>query len=89
VLLVETDSSGALSVAERIRDGFRGHRFLQERGLGLAVTASLGVASYPRHTQDATSLLQAADQAMYRVKAAGRDDVACAPDRGESPAVAG
>jgi diguanylate cyclase (GGDEF)-like protein len=87
VLLIETDSSGALSVAERIRDCFRARRFLQEPGLSLSLTASLGVASYPRHAEDATSLLRAADQAMYRVKAAGRNDVACAPERGEARAL--
>jgi diguanylate cyclase (GGDEF)-like protein len=80
VLLVETDLAGALAVAERIREAFKHRRFLEDQGLGLTLSASHGVASYPRCAHDGTSLLQAADEAMYRVKAQGRDNVACAPD---------
>ena len=41
----------------------------------LSVTISMGIASYPEHGQERTSLLRAADQAMYAAKEAGRDHI--------------
>ncbi|MEB3175493.1 MAG: diguanylate cyclase [Cyanobacteriota bacterium] len=43
-----------------------------------SVTASFGVACYPDHGERAKDLLQAADQALYRAKAAGRNQVVVA-----------
>lgn len=37
------------------------------------VTASVGIAVYPVHADDASELLRHADHAMYRAKAGGRD----------------
>jgi len=37
------------------------------------VSASMGIAIYPQHAQDAVQLLKAADKAMYVAKAAGRN----------------
>ena len=42
------------------------------------VTLSLGVAVFPDHGPDRTSILKAADAALYAAKAAGRDRVAVA-----------
>ena len=42
---------------------------------GLAVTASIGLASLTPDDADAASLLRRADEAMYRAKRAGRDRV--------------
>jgi GGDEF domain-containing protein len=42
------------------------------------VTASLGVATAPRHATDADGLFKAADAAMYAVKHRRRDGVAVA-----------
>ena len=49
------------------------------RPLG-SVTCSLGVAAYPEHGATAEALVQAADTALYRAKAGGRDRVAVAGD---------
>jgi diguanylate cyclase (GGDEF)-like protein len=43
-----------------------------------AVTVSLGVAAFPEHGDDVEQLLAAADEALYRAKADGRDRVAVA-----------
>ena len=60
-------------VAERLRINIA-QRFAG--GVGLAgVTASLGVASIPDDAADAKALIAAADQALYRAKAAGRNCV--------------
>jgi len=42
------------------------------------VTASVGIAACPDHAAHATELIEAADRAMYLVKARGRDGLAVA-----------
>lgn len=75
LLLIETDEDGAQQTATRIRDALQEREFMASRKLGLRLSASFGVATYPSHATTATRLLQAADQAMYAAKAAGRNDV--------------
>lgn len=48
------------------------------------VSASTGVAFYPRDAQDAEGLLRAADTAMYAVKQGGRDGVGYSGEEGLS-----
>lgn len=48
---------------------------------GADISASFGVASLPHTSQSVTDLLQAADQALYKAKQAGRNQVAKAPLR--------
>jgi diguanylate cyclase (GGDEF)-like protein len=47
-------------------------------GKDLSVTVSIGVAVFPDHGQTAAEVLDAADQALYRAKEAGRDRVEAA-----------
>jgi GGDEF domain-containing protein len=54
----------------------RAHRFLSLDGLSLRLSASMGVASYPDDADNATALLERADQRMYAVKNTTRDGVA-------------
>ena len=75
VLLRETDSGGALKVAERIRRAFEAHHFLAREGYGLSLTTCVGVASYPEHATDRRTLLDQADRAMYRGKKSSRNVV--------------
>jgi diguanylate cyclase (GGDEF)-like protein len=42
-------------------------------GASLQVTASIGVSMYPEHGTDPGRLVRSADDAMYAVKAAGRN----------------
>ncbi len=74
VLLPETESLEAHRVAERLRAYTRMLAVPAERGQ-VGVTVSLGVALLRRHGDDLTELLAAADLALYRAKAAGRDRV--------------
>jgi diguanylate cyclase (GGDEF)-like protein len=80
VVLPETSSEGAVAVAERIRDRLRAHRFLKSDGLAMRLTASIGVATLPDVAETAEELLRAADTAMYRVKASGKDGVLVAQE---------
>jgi diguanylate cyclase (GGDEF)-like protein len=45
-----------------------------EKPLG-GLTASLGIALFPHHSEDTDSLLRAADEALYAAKGAGRYQV--------------
>ncbi|MBA3331675.1 MAG: GGDEF domain-containing protein [Actinobacteria bacterium] len=71
LVLSESDSDGAGTVAERLRLGLAGAGFDGGRG----VTASFGVASYPRDGRTARALLRAADEAMYAAKRGGRNRI--------------
>jgi diguanylate cyclase (GGDEF)-like protein len=75
LILPDTGREGAVSVATRIRDRIRAARFLSSDGLTVHLTASIGVATLPDAAASAEELLQAADMAMYRVKAAGKDGI--------------
>ncbi|QAT86685.1 GAF/GGDEF domain-containing protein [Corallococcus coralloides] len=85
VMLIETDTEGAQVIAQRICEAFRAQRFLREQGLDVALTASVGVASFPGHATTATDLIRAADFAMYAAKGRGRDRIAVA----EAPSTKG
>lgn len=86
ILLVETDQDGAALIAQRVCEAFRGRSFLQEHGLDVRVTASVGVATFPDHATSALDLIRSADFAMYGAKARGRDAICVAepasPDSG-------
>jgi diguanylate cyclase (GGDEF)-like protein len=75
VILPDTGREGAVAVAERVRDRLRAFRFLAGEGLSVHLTASIGVATLPDAAGSAEELLRAADQAMYRVKDAGKDGI--------------
>ena len=80
-LLPDTNQSGALQLANHAR------RMVQKLAIphaaspvAEAVTVSLGVASaIPQQGQDAASLVETADKALYRAKNNGRNQVAAGP----------
>jgi diguanylate cyclase (GGDEF)-like protein len=81
VILPQTDLAGAALLAERMREGIDQLRVKRlDGGEALRVTASFGVAAVPQSALDEDSLVEAADQALYRAKAAGKNRVECAPD---------
>jgi diguanylate cyclase (GGDEF)-like protein len=75
LILPDTGPEGASSVAKRIQDRLRASRFLESDGLSVRLTASIGVATLPKAAESAEELLRAADIAMYKVKAAGKDGI--------------
>ena len=78
ILLPQTAKDNALNVARRLHKLIRGTPWLNEDGLGIRVTPSLGVASYPTDSRTKEGLLHLADEAMYLVKNTNRDSVAAA-----------
>jgi diguanylate cyclase (GGDEF)-like protein len=75
LVLPDTGTDGAVYVGERIRERLAAHRFLERDGLGIALTASVGVATLPASATTAEGLIQAADQAMYVVKDRGKNGI--------------
>ncbi len=75
VLLVRTAAEGARGVAEKVRGRVEamGRRLGYPVGL---VTASIGVAGFDPGGAEQEDVLVAADRALYRAKAAGRNQVA-------------
>ena len=75
VVLPDTGSDGAVAVGDRIRERVAGHVFLKDEGINFRLTASAGVATLPDIAATVDELLQAADDAMYWVKAHGKDGI--------------
>lgn len=78
VLLPRTTLSGAEELAERLRVAVAA-RPARISGKEIPVTVSIGVAAYPECAKLHESLFAAADRALYRAKAEGRNQVRCAP----------
>jgi diguanylate cyclase (GGDEF)-like protein len=76
VIMPNTGSDEALTIAERLRTAvYKQVIFSKDNAPLPGVTASIGVATRGAD-QSADALLAAADAALYRAKAAGRDQVA-------------
>lgn len=75
LVLPDTGSDGAAAVGDRIRERIGVHRFLAAHGLDIHLTVSIGVATLPDVAASAEELVRAADLAMYRVKASGKNGV--------------
>ncbi len=73
VVLPDTGSDGALVVAGRVRERIAEHVFLAAEGYNRRLTGSAGVATLPDIVPTVERLLQAADDAMYWVKAHGKN----------------
>lgn len=83
LLLPDADTAAAELAAERVRTTIAGLRIptTDKRGAQATIsgrTASIGVATFPRHADDLDGLLQAADSAVYEAKEAGRNRVSFA-----------
>jgi diguanylate cyclase (GGDEF)-like protein len=75
VVLPETDGTGALQAAERLRAAIEALR-LDHEGVARSITASFGVASFADPARDTIeNVIHAADLALYRAKATGRNRV--------------
>jgi len=71
LLLPGVDSNGAMIAAERIRKSIE-NQILDTIG---GVTASIGVATFLEHSDRIDELIELADQAMYKAKVNGRNQV--------------
>ncbi len=80
VLMPETTLPEAMSVAERIRREVES--IVLKSGEGpVPASVSIGVALFPAHGRTASDLLAAADRAVYKAKALGRNRVCAFAER--------
>lgn len=75
VVLPNTGKQGAIAVANNLLERFRTHPFKTDSNERIVITASFGAATFPDDAVDRTSLIRAADSAMYEAKEAGRNCV--------------
>jgi len=74
VILPETESAEAKTVAERIRTAVKSIVFTPKPGEEVSISISIGMTAY-QPSEDLATFIQRADQALYGSKAAGRDKV--------------
>jgi diguanylate cyclase (GGDEF)-like protein len=72
VILPQTDSAAAKTLAEKLRNLIEGHTFLQEEGIDARLGVSLGIASYPLEAKTKEALIRLADKRMYEDKESRR-----------------
>jgi len=79
VIAPNTAPSASKSLAERLRKRIESHTFLSDfnkaRKLEMQITVSIGVANFGDSSNDEESLIQVADQNLYRAKHGGRNQV--------------
>lgn len=79
VILTEIDDEAVAAMARGLLDAISMPMVLE--GRKTIITASVGIAVFPRDGTDASSLLRQADIAMYSAKRSGQNDFKfCAPD---------
>ncbi len=76
ILLPQTAQDAALRVARRISHVFQRRKWLREEGLQISLEASIGIATYPSDADSPQVIVQRADEMMYTVKQAGRNNIA-------------
>ena len=73
LLLPETDTKGALILAERIREKISAQAVSTDSNTDIQVTISLGIAELSEQVTTEESWLEFADQALYKSKENGRN----------------
>lgn len=81
LLLPDTDEVGARDLAVKLAAAVRDHAFDTDHG-PMHITVSIGVAvASPEVYDQPTQLLAAADEALYRAKGSGRDQIRVIAER--------
>lgn len=75
IILPQTDDEQAEAVANRVRRAIAEAPFDLEPDVVVRITASFGIASYPKHANTKETLIRAADSAMYKVKSSTKDAI--------------
>jgi two-component system cell cycle response regulator len=75
-ILPQTSHDGAVAFAERLRERIAAQQFIVGADHTVHLTVSIGIATFPSARVDSTEdLFARADEALYRAKSAGRNQV--------------
>lgn len=74
MILPNTDAEGALLVSKRLLKAIVTHDYKSTPGYDFELSASFGISCFPDHGDSPDELIQKADQAMYQVKEATKND---------------
>lgn len=77
IVLPETTKELTMAVAERLRRSIEAET-IKAFDEEIHMTASIGIASYPENAENAESLMEKADMALYKAKRQGRNRVCIA-----------
>ncbi len=75
LILPDTQMQAAGVVAQRLLESVDGMRITADNGVGITGSASIGLAIYPLHAENAKDLFLFADNMMYKAKAGGKQQV--------------
>ena len=75
ILLLETDASAALRVADRLRQNIQDEVFFAGEGVLIPLCVSIGIAELHNGRESLSDLMIRADKALYRAKNEGRNRV--------------
>ena len=85
LVMPNTDRSGALVVAERIRKAVSEHEFLPDTILPIQkISVSMGISIYPLEAATGKDLIKKADDLLYKAKDEGKNRVCFNPDENVS-----
>lgn len=85
VVLAEADLQSAMARAEGLRTAIADAGLVHRGQVLPGLTASFGVAVFPRHGRNVADFVKAADRALYKAKRLGRDRVCAAEDLATEP----
>jgi diguanylate cyclase (GGDEF)-like protein len=81
IVLPETELGDAARIAERLRKTISEAEYTTEQGEPMGqITLSIGISSFSASRQSPLSIIETADQALYRAKTRGRNCVAVYED---------
>lgn len=75
IYLPKTSKEEAVQIAERLRMQLGAYDYVTPDKIKIKITASFGVAEFPRDALTLEGLLMKADERLYRAKALGRNCV--------------
>ena len=76
VVLPTTDRDSAWGIAERVRSAVEYQPTILKDGREISMTVSIGLALFdPQRDPDRRSLMERADQALYKAKRSGRNRI--------------
>jgi diguanylate cyclase len=81
VILLDCSESKAVKIAEKLRGNVEENDFYISDNEAIKITISIGIASYPKLTNQIDNLLENADTALYRAKNSGRNKVVLFNDK--------